>query len=74
MLGAVVFSCSWDLFISLHVSSPHPAPTPVPPPTPPVQGSIYMVFDYMDHDMTGLLERSRKEGPQFTAPQVRWRG
>ncbi|EFN54523.1 hypothetical protein CHLNCDRAFT_9747, partial [Chlorella variabilis] len=35
------------------------------------RGSIYMVFDYMDHDMTGLLERSRKEGPQFTAPQIK---
>lgn len=35
------------------------------------KGSIYMVFDYMDHDMTGLLERSRKEGPQFTAPQIK---
>lgn len=22
-----------------------------------MKGSIYMVFDYMDHDLTGLLER-----------------
>ncbi len=22
-----------------------------------MKGSIYMVFDYMDHDLTGLMER-----------------
>jgi hypothetical protein len=32
-----------------------------------------MMFDYMDHDMTGLLERSQKEGKRFTAAQVRQR-
>ena len=26
-----------------------------------------MVFDYMDHDLTGLMER---EGHRFTVPQV----
>lgn len=31
------------------------------------KGSIYMVFDYMDHDMTGLMERL---GYKFTVPQV----
>lgn len=40
---------------------------------PRPQGSIYMMFDYMDHDMTGLLERSQKEGKRFTAAQVRQR-
>lgn len=32
-----------------------------------MKGSIYMVFDYMDHDLTGLMER---EGHNFTIPQV----
>ena len=32
-----------------------------------MKGSIYMVFDYMDHDLTGLQER---EGHRFTIPQV----
>ena len=32
-----------------------------------MKGSIYMVFDYMDHDLTGLMER---EGHRFTIPQV----
>ena len=32
------------------------------------RGSIYMVFDYMDHDLTGLMER---KGYKFTVPQVR---
>lgn len=32
-----------------------------------MKGSIYMVFDYMDHDLTGLMER---EGHNFTYPQV----
>ena len=35
------------------------------------KGSIYMVFDYMDHDLTGLMERRNY---QFTVPQVRERG
>ena len=34
------------------------------------KGSIYMVFEYMDHDMTGLLERSQREGRRFTPAQV----
>lgn len=29
-----------------------------------------MMFDYMDHDMTGLLERTQREGRRFTVPQV----
>ena len=32
-----------------------------------MKGSIYMVFDYMEHDLTGLMER---EGHRFTVPQV----
>ncbi|PSC69315.1 cyclin-dependent kinase C-2-like isoform A [Micractinium conductrix] len=35
------------------------------------KGSIYMMFDYMDHDMTGLLERTQREGRRFTVPQVK---
>ena len=27
------------------------------------KGSIYMVFDYMDHDMTGLMERQSYKMP-----------
>ena len=27
------------------------------------KGSIYMVFDYMDHDMTGLMERQNYKMP-----------
>jgi len=32
------------------------------------KGSIYMVFEYMDHDLTGLAERP---GLTFTVPQVK---
>ncbi|KDD74762.1 protein kinase, partial [Helicosporidium sp. ATCC 50920] len=35
------------------------------------RGSIYMIFDYMDHDMTGLLERSMREGPRFSMGQIK---
>ncbi len=28
------------------------------------------IFDYMDHDMTGLLERTNRENRKFTAAQV----
>lgn len=35
------------------------------------RGSIYMIFDYMDHDMTGLLARSQREGPPFSVPQIK---
>lgn len=35
------------------------------------RGSIYMIFDYMDHDMTGLLARAQREGPRFTVPQIK---
>jgi cyclin-dependent kinase 12/13 len=31
------------------------------------KGSIYMVFDYMDHDLTGLMERCNY---RFTLPVV----
>jgi hypothetical protein len=31
------------------------------------KGSIYMVFEYMDHDLTGLADRP---GMRFTVPQV----
>lgn len=27
------------------------------------KGSIYMVFDYMDHDLTGLMERLNHKLP-----------
>lgn len=29
------------------------------------------IFDYMDHDMTGLLERTNRENRKFNAAQVR---
>ncbi len=32
-----------------------------------MRGSIYMVFDYMDHDLTGLMER---KSYKFSVPQV----
>jgi len=32
------------------------------------KGSIYMVFEYMDHDLTGLADRP---GVRFTAPQIK---
>jgi hypothetical protein len=32
------------------------------------KGSIYMVFDYMDHDLTGLADRP---GVRFTIPQMK---
>ena len=31
-------------------------------------GSIYMVFEYMDHDLTGLADRP---GMKFSVPQVK---
>jgi hypothetical protein len=40
-----------------------PSPSPPLPPLPSAskynnnKGSIYMVFDYMDHDLAGLMER-----------------
>lgn len=30
-----------------------------------------MIFDYMDHDMTGLLARSQREGPPFSLGQIK---
>jgi hypothetical protein len=33
------------------------------------KGSIYMVFDYMDHDLTGLMERRQYN---FSVPHVSW--
>jgi len=32
------------------------------------KGSIYMVFEYMDHDLTGLADR---RGVRFTVPQIK---
>lgn len=26
-----------------------------------MKGSIYMVFDYMDHDLTGLMQRTKQK-------------
>ena len=35
------------------------------------KGSIYMVFDYMEHDMTGLLQRVNLSGRHFKPAEVR---
>jgi cyclin-dependent kinase 12/13 len=32
------------------------------------KGSVYMVFDYMDHDMAGLLDRANREKASKIAP------
>lgn len=32
------------------------------------KGSVYMVFDYMDHDMAGLLDRANREKASKLAP------
>jgi len=32
------------------------------------KGGIYMVFEYMDHDLTGLADRP---GMRFTVPQIK---
>jgi len=32
------------------------------------KGSVYMVFDYMDHDMAGLLDRANREKASKMAP------
>lgn len=32
------------------------------------KGNIYMVFEYMDHDLTGLADRP---GLRFTIPQIK---
>eukprot|EP01103_Thecamoeba_quadrilineata_P018569 TRINITY_DN711_c0_g1_i1.p1 TRINITY_DN711_c0_g1~~TRINITY_DN711_c0_g1_i1.p1 ORF type:complete len:541 (+),score=51.22 TRINITY_DN711_c0_g1_i1:56-1624(+) len=35
------------------------------------KGSIYMVFEYMDHDMTGLMDSRQIAGKWFTLPQIK---
>eukprot|EP00887_Chlorella_sp_A99_P000009 scaffold16.g9.t1 len=35
------------------------------------KGSIYMVFDYMDHDLAGLLERQLSSGSKFLVAQAK---
>lgn len=32
------------------------------------KGNIYMVFEYMDHDLTGLADRP---GLRFSVPQIK---
>ena len=32
-----------------------------------IPGDIYMVFDYMEHDLTGLID----SGKRFTVPQIK---
>lgn len=32
------------------------------------KGNIYMVFEYMDHDLTGLADRP---GLRFSIPQIK---
>lgn len=34
------------------------------------KGGIYMVFEYMDHDLTGLADRP---GMRFSVPQIKVR-
>ena len=34
-------------------------------------GSIYMVFEYMDHDLMGLMERRAPQGKIFEESHVR---
>lgn len=34
------------------------------------KGSIYMVFDYMEHDMTGLLQRVSMSNRNFKPHEV----
>lgn len=34
------------------------------------KGGVYMVFEYMDHDLTGLADRP---GLRFTVPQIKVR-
>ena len=55
-------SCPWRWLTNLHCarSAVHRVNN--------FKGSIYMVFDYMDHDLTGLMERHGG----FTVPQVRF--
>lgn len=33
-----------------------------------LEGGIYMVFEYMDHDLTGLSDRP---GVRFSIPQIK---
>ncbi|EFJ31297.1 hypothetical protein SELMODRAFT_169412 [Selaginella moellendorffii] len=42
--------------------------SPSPPDGNIYKGSIYMVFEYMDHDLTGLSDRP---GMRFTVPQIK---
>ena len=35
------------------------------------KGSIYMIFDYMDHDLAGLLERQTLNNSKFIMPQTK---
>lgn len=32
--------------------------------------SLYLVFEYMDHDLTGLVSAATASGARFTLPQV----
>ncbi|RAL53071.1 unnamed protein product [Cuscuta campestris] len=41
---------------------------PVKPDANKYKGNIYMVFEYMDHDLTGLADRP---GLRFTIPQIK---
>eukprot|EP01103_Thecamoeba_quadrilineata_P009468 TRINITY_DN1922_c0_g1_i4.p1 TRINITY_DN1922_c0_g1~~TRINITY_DN1922_c0_g1_i4.p1 ORF type:complete len:562 (+),score=83.55 TRINITY_DN1922_c0_g1_i4:14-1699(+) len=35
------------------------------------KGSIFMVFEYMDHDLTGLMDSRQIAGKWFTLPQIK---
>lgn len=69
-----------------HHTAPHrtPPPTKIPHLCIPAhmvnayKGSIYMVFDYMDHDLTGIMQRRLNKfsvaevRPSITLSPVSW--
>ena len=34
-------------------------------------GNVYLVFDYMEHDLAGVIESHRSSGRNFSASQVK---
>lgn len=42
-----------------------------PSPTNQMKGNVFMVFEYMEHDLSGVMSRLKKEGKGLTLPQIK---
>jgi cyclin-dependent kinase 12/13 len=58
---------SWSSFVLLH-SGPEKDDNGKSGDSNKFKGSIFLVFEYMDHDLTGLSDRP---GMHFTIPQIK---